>query len=76
MPNEFSFRELLENLLLALLPEGYPDSTRMASLLDVSKRTLARRLAAEGTTYSVGKKGTYPYFSMRTASAVLFQSRF
>ena len=50
--SEYDFSATLRSLLRAYLEEGYPSSTKMAAMLDVSRRTLARRLEAEGTSFS------------------------
>jgi AraC-like DNA-binding protein len=49
--NHLSDAQTLSLLLAPYLSEGYPTMQFAASLLDYSKRTLARRLAACGTSY-------------------------
>jgi len=49
--DKLSFAETLGYLLEPYLSAGYPSMRRAASLVDVSMRTLARRLAACGTNY-------------------------
>ena len=48
---DLSDAQTLNLMLVPYLPEGYPTMQFAASLLDYSKRTLARRLAACGTNY-------------------------
>ncbi len=50
--NRGSFREQVLNAMVPLLPHGKPRAAEIARSLGVSKRSLARRLAAEGTTFS------------------------
>jgi AraC-like DNA-binding protein len=47
-----SFRSAVENAVVPLLPHGRAQAGEIAVRLGVSPRTLARRLAAEGATYS------------------------
>ena len=47
-----SFRSAVENALVPLLPHGKAQAREIAGRLGVSLRTLARRLAAEGVTFS------------------------
>jgi AraC-like DNA-binding protein len=47
-----SFRSAVENALVPLLPHGRAQAAEIAVRLGVSQRTLARRLSAEGVTYS------------------------
>jgi AraC-like DNA-binding protein len=47
-----SFRSAVENTVVPLLPHGKAQASEIAVRLGVSQRTLARRLAAEGVTYS------------------------
>ncbi len=45
------FVGMLRALMTTYLSEGYPSSQLAASLMDISERTLARRLAEHGLTY-------------------------
>jgi AraC-like DNA-binding protein len=47
-----SFRSAVENAVVPLLPHGKAQAAEIAVRLGVSQRTLARRLSAEGATYS------------------------
>lgn len=47
-----SFRTAVENAIVALLPHGKARAAAVAQRLGVPQRTLARRLAAEGVTFS------------------------
>ena len=47
-----SFRSAVENAIATLLPHGKAQATEIARRLGVSQRTLARRLLAEGVTFS------------------------
>jgi AraC-like DNA-binding protein len=47
-----SFRSAVENAVVPLLPHGKAQAAEIAVRLGVSQRTLARRLSAEGVTYS------------------------
>jgi len=47
-----SYRTAVENAIVALLPHGKARAATIAQRLAVPPRTLARRLAAEGTTFS------------------------
>jgi AraC-like DNA-binding protein len=49
--NSLSDAQTLNLILVPYLSEGYPTMQFAASLLDYSKRTLARRLTACGTSY-------------------------
>jgi AraC-like DNA-binding protein len=50
--NRASFRSQVENAMVPLLPHGTVRAGEIARSLGVSQRTLARRLAAEGVTFS------------------------
>lgn len=50
--NRGSFRSQVENAMLPLLPHGMVRAGEIAKDLGVSQRTLARRLAVEGATFS------------------------
>jgi AraC-like DNA-binding protein len=50
--NRASFRSQVENAMVPLLPHGTVRAGEIAKSLGVSQRTLARRLAAEGATFS------------------------
>jgi AraC-like DNA-binding protein len=50
--NRGSFRSQVENAMVPLLPHGTARAGEIAKDLGVSQRTLARRLAAEGVTFS------------------------
>ncbi len=47
-----SFRSEVENAIVLLLPHGKAHASEIARRLGVSQRTLARRLSAEGLTFS------------------------
>jgi AraC-like DNA-binding protein len=47
-----SFRASIENEIVPLLPHGRARTSEIATRLGVSQRTLTRRLAAEGATFS------------------------
>jgi AraC-like DNA-binding protein len=51
-PNYGSFRAQVENAIVPLLPHGKARAAEIAGNLGVSQRTLARRLAVEGATFS------------------------
>jgi AraC-like DNA-binding protein len=50
--NPGSFRSCVENAISRLLPHGRARADEIASELGVSRRTFARRLSLEGTTFS------------------------
>jgi AraC-like DNA-binding protein len=50
--NRASFRSQVENAMVPLLPHGMVRAGEIAKDLGVSQRTLARRLASEGATFS------------------------
>jgi AraC-like DNA-binding protein len=50
--NQASFRSQVENAMVPLLPHGTVRAGEIARSLGVSQRTLARRLAAEGATFT------------------------
>jgi AraC-like DNA-binding protein len=50
--NRSSFRSQVENAMVPLLPHGMVRAGEIAKDLGVSQRTLARRLAVEGLTFS------------------------
>jgi len=47
-----SFRSVVENVIVPLLPHGKAQAAEIARKLGVSQRTLARRLTVEGATFS------------------------
>jgi AraC-like DNA-binding protein len=47
-----SFRSAVENVVVSLLPHGKAQAVEIAARLGMSPRTFARRLSAEGVTYS------------------------
>ena len=47
-----SFRASVENVIAPLLPHGKPQAARVARKLNMSPRTLARRLADEGLSFA------------------------
>ncbi len=47
----FDYIDTLRAVLKSYLPDGYPSARFAAELMDVSERTLARRLSASGLTY-------------------------
>ncbi|MBX9777745.1 MAG: AraC family transcriptional regulator [Xanthobacteraceae bacterium] len=47
-----SFRSAVENAVVPLLPHGKAQAAEIATGLGMSQRTFARRLSAEGATYS------------------------
>ncbi len=48
---DFNFVDTLRTLLKSYLPDGYPSARFAAHLMEVSERTLARRLSAHDLTY-------------------------
>jgi len=53
LAKDFDYVDILKALLRAYLAEGYPSARQVASLMDTSERTLARRLSARGLSYRV-----------------------
>lgn len=51
MTNNWDVIDKLRELLKSYLPDGYPTARFVAEVMDVSERTLARRLSARGLTY-------------------------
>jgi AraC-like DNA-binding protein len=51
LSEKFDFIGTLRAVLKSYLPDGYPSARFAAKLMDVSERTLARRLSANGLTY-------------------------
>ena len=51
LSEKFDFMDTLKAMLESYLPDGYPSARFAAELMDVSERTLARRLSAYGLTY-------------------------
>jgi AraC-like DNA-binding protein len=51
-PNRTSLRARVENLMAPLLPHGKATAVEIASRIGMSHRTLARKLASEGLTFS------------------------
>jgi len=51
LSKNFDYIETLRVLLRTYLPDGYPSTQFAAALMNVSERTLARRLAVHGLTY-------------------------
>lgn len=49
--HNFDFEETLRELLMAYLCDGYPSAAQAAELMNISERTLARKLAKRGVTY-------------------------
>jgi AraC-like DNA-binding protein len=49
---ESSFRSIVENAIVPLLPHGQARADEVASKLGIGRRTFARRLCSEGTTFS------------------------
>ena len=49
---EYGFLDTLRMILRTYLPDGYPSAQFTANLMDVSERTLFRRLSANGLTYA------------------------
>src|SRR6185295_9317877 len=47
-----SFRSIVENAIVPLLPHGQARAVEVADKLAVSRRTFARRLSSEGVTFS------------------------
>ena len=50
--NLYSFRSLVENAIVPLLPHGQARTGEVADKLGVGRRTFARRLSLEGVTFS------------------------
>ena len=51
LAENFDYLDTLRAVLKAYLPDGYPSARFAAAVMDVSERTLARRLSARGLTY-------------------------
>ena len=51
LSEKFDFLDTLKAMLESYLPDGYLSARFAAELMDVSERTLARRLSARGVTY-------------------------
>jgi AraC-like DNA-binding protein len=51
LSKNFDLLDTLRAVLKAYLPDGYPSAQFAAALMNVSERTLARRLSARGMTY-------------------------
>ena len=51
LTKEFNFPDTLAAVIRAYLPDGYPSAEKVASLMDTSVRTMARRLVEHGLTY-------------------------
>ena len=51
LTNNWDVIDKLRELLKSYLPDGYPTARFVAEVMDVSERTLARRLSARGLTY-------------------------
>jgi AraC-like DNA-binding protein len=51
LARQFDYVDTLRALLRAYLSDGYPSAQKVASLMDTSVRTLARRLSEFGLTY-------------------------
>ena len=51
LTKEFSFLDTLVAVIRTYLPDGYPSAEKVASLMDTSVRTMARRLVEHGLTY-------------------------
>jgi AraC-like DNA-binding protein len=51
-PRQSSFAHTVENAVAVLLPHGRAHANEVARKLGIGQRTLARRLAAEGLTFS------------------------
>ena len=51
LSEKFDFIDTLKAMLESYLPDGYPSARFAAELMDVSERTLGRRLSACGLTY-------------------------
>ena len=49
--HNFDFEDTLRELLMAYISDGYPSAVQAAELMNISERTLARRLAKRGLTY-------------------------
>jgi AraC-like DNA-binding protein len=53
LPARIPLRSSIENAMAPLLPHGQANAAEIARRIGLSQRTLARRLAAEGLTFSV-----------------------
>lgn len=51
LANTFDYVDTIREVLKPYLPDGYPSARFAAALMNVSERTLARRLSARGLTY-------------------------
>ena len=51
LTRDFDYLETLKALLRAYLVDGYPSAQKMAAAMDISVRTMARRLSAQGLSY-------------------------
>jgi len=50
--DEYNFGNKIKALIIDALPNGIPTQTKIAQLMNVSSRTLKRRLASKGTSYA------------------------
>ena len=60
-----SFRSAVENAIIPLLPHGKAQAAEIARRLGVSQRTFARRLTAEGVTFSEVLESLKSYLAQR-----------
>lgn len=51
LAKDFSFPDTLAAVIRAYLPDGYPSAKTVAPLMDISVRTMARRLVDHGLNY-------------------------
>jgi AraC-like DNA-binding protein len=70
LSSDFDLVDTLRAMVSAYLPDGYPSVPRMAAVLEMSGRTLIRRLAERGLTY----QGVIDEVRFRSATDLLRDS--
>ncbi|MEZ5828609.1 MAG: AraC family transcriptional regulator ligand-binding domain-containing protein [Hyphomicrobiales bacterium] len=74
-PRQSPFGQSVENAIAVLLPHGKAGAGEIARKLGVSRRTLARRLSAEGLTFADGPSGPKRMTASADAADVAVASR-